>query len=147
MALSLSALAGALLDESLKLAEATLDGVERPSNTELGIIAYGKLGSEELGYHSDLDIVFVFDESSESENTELSARRHYYRRLVQEHWAKHRRGEKLIMSFHGTPQRYSDQGDPYYEQCHATAKALADRLALNPDEWMLTFQSRFGLCR
>lgn len=63
---------------------------------------------------------------------------------VHEHWAKHPRGEKLIMSFHGTPQRYADQGDPYYEQCHATAKALADRLALNPDEWMLTFQSRFG---
>ena len=83
VALSLSALASALLDESLKLAEATLDTVERPSDIDLGIIAYGKLGSEELGYHSDLDIVFVFDESSESENTELSARRHYYRRLVQ----------------------------------------------------------------
>ena len=83
VALSLSALAGALLDESLKLAEATLTTVERPSDTDLGIIAYGKLGSEELGYHSDLDIVFVFDESPESENTELSARRHYYRRLVQ----------------------------------------------------------------
>ena len=52
--------------------------------------------------------------------------------------------EKLIMSFHGIPQRYHEQGDPYPEECHATAKALANALKLSDDQWMVTFQSRFG---
>ena len=33
---------------------------------ELGIIAYGKLGGKELGYGSDLDLVFVYDDEHES---------------------------------------------------------------------------------
>ncbi len=32
---------------------------------QFGIIAYGKLGGKELGYGSDLDIVFVFDDDDE----------------------------------------------------------------------------------
>ncbi|MCG8312743.1 MAG: ferrochelatase [Pseudomonadales bacterium] len=52
--------------------------------------------------------------------------------------------DKLIMSFHGIPLRYHQQGDPYPEECQATAQALADALGLTPTQWMLTFQSRFG---
>ena len=63
---------------------------------------------------------------------------------VREHWAAHPRGEILILSFHGTPQRYADAGDPYRQQCEATAQQLAERLGLAPQEWKLTFQSRFG---
>ena len=63
---------------------------------------------------------------------------------VRHHWAQHGRAEKLIVSFHGTPQRYADQGDPYRLQCERTAKALAQRLELTPEQWMLSFQSRFG---
>ena len=63
---------------------------------------------------------------------------------VQAHWAGHTRGEKLVISFHGTPQRYADQGDPYRLQCEETAAALAQRLALTDQQWILTFQSRFG---
>ena len=63
---------------------------------------------------------------------------------VRYHWAQHGRAEKLIVSFHGTPQRYADQGDPYRLQCERTAKALAQRLELTPEQWMLSFQSRFG---
>jgi glutamate-ammonia-ligase adenylyltransferase len=33
---------------------------------ELGIIAYGKLGGKELGYGSDLDLVFVYDDDHEN---------------------------------------------------------------------------------
>jgi glutamate-ammonia-ligase adenylyltransferase len=33
---------------------------------ELGIIAYGKLGGKELGYGSDLDLVFVYDDGHEN---------------------------------------------------------------------------------
>tara|TARA_Y100001934_G_C12277915_1_gene738357 strand:+ start:394 stop:1434 length:1041 start_codon:yes stop_codon:yes gene_type:complete len=60
------------------------------------------------------------------------------------HWTEHDRAEKLIVSFHGTPQRYADQGDPYRLQCERTAKALAQRLGLTPEQWVLSFQSRFG---
>ncbi|MFN6961073.1 MAG: ferrochelatase [Rhodocyclaceae bacterium] len=63
---------------------------------------------------------------------------------VREHWAAHGRGEKLVMSFHGIPQRSVDRGDPYAGQCEATAHALAAALDLAPHQWLATFQSRFG---
>jgi len=49
-----------------------------------------------------------------------------------------------IFSFHGIPVRYAREGDPYPEQCAATARGLAARLELAPDAWTLTWQSRFG---
>jgi ferrochelatase len=54
------------------------------------------------------------------------------------------RPDRLVMSFHGLPQRMIDRGDPYRDQCTATAQALADRLGLPRDAWTLAFQSRFG---
>lgn len=63
---------------------------------------------------------------------------------VKEHWQEHGRTDKLLMSFHGIPKRYEDMGDPYPRQCRATAKALADKLELNDDQWLCSFQSRFG---
>ncbi|MEW6514922.1 MAG: ferrochelatase [Pseudomonadota bacterium] len=66
---------------------------------------------------------------------------------IREHWQAHGRGEKLVMSFHGIPQRSVDRGDPYADQCKATAQALATALGLAPDKWMATFQSRFGAAK
>jgi len=66
---------------------------------------------------------------------------------IREHWQAHGRGEKLVMSFHGIPQRSVDRGDPYADQCHATAQALAAALGLSPDQWLATFQSRFGAAK
>ncbi len=63
---------------------------------------------------------------------------------VREYWQEHEAGEKLILSFHGTPQRFHDEGDPYYAQCLKTAELLAAELALAEDQWQVTFQSRFG---
>ena len=63
---------------------------------------------------------------------------------VKEFWTTRGRTEKLLMSFHGLPQRYVDNGDPYFEQCHTTARLLAEKLQLNESQWQLTFQSRFG---
>lgn len=60
------------------------------------------------------------------------------------HWQEHGRTDKLLMSFHGIPKRYEDKGDPYPRQCRATAKALADKLELNDEQWLCSFQSRFG---
>ncbi|WP_275096125.1 ferrochelatase [Sedimenticola hydrogenitrophicus] len=52
--------------------------------------------------------------------------------------------ERLLLSFHGIPQSYADQGDPYAAECRATAERLAAALALSPDQWAITFQSRVG---
>jgi ferrochelatase len=63
---------------------------------------------------------------------------------VRDYWEQNGRGEKLLMSFHGIPQRYETKGDPYPSQCRATAKALSVALELNEDQWLCAFQSRFG---
>ena len=54
------------------------------------------------------------------------------------------RSAPLVMSFHGLPKRFADAGDPYPDQCRATAEATATRLGMRPSEWHLSYQSRFG---
>jgi ferrochelatase len=63
---------------------------------------------------------------------------------VQRHWAVHGRAEKLVMSFHGLPERSLHLGDPYHCECHKAARLLAEALGLPKDAWQVTFQSRFG---
>ncbi|MBI2213471.1 MAG: ferrochelatase [Acidobacteria bacterium] len=52
--------------------------------------------------------------------------------------------DKVIVSFHGIPQRYARLGDPYPTHCQETARLLAEAMRWRPEAWMLTFQSRFG---
>ncbi len=77
------------------------------------------------------------------------------------------RPNKLLMSFHGLPERHlhrtdrsddgrclqrddccasidSDNRDCYRAQCYATARSLAQRLQLPADAWEVSFQSRLG---
>ncbi|MGI9229718.1 MAG: ferrochelatase [Gammaproteobacteria bacterium] len=63
---------------------------------------------------------------------------------IRQHWNKHGKPEKLLFSFHGIPKSYFVAGDPYYCQCHATARLVAEQLALPDSDWLLAFQSRFG---
>ncbi|PHS73502.1 MAG: ferrochelatase [Cycloclasticus sp.] len=63
---------------------------------------------------------------------------------VKQHWADKGRGECLVISFHGVPEKMIRQGDPYLAQCTKTAELLVDELNLKPLEWRLVFQSRFG---
>lgn len=63
---------------------------------------------------------------------------------VSDHWGKHGRGERLVISFHGVPARTLELGDPYHCACRKTARLLAERLTLKPGQWIVTFQSRFG---
>ncbi len=63
---------------------------------------------------------------------------------VRDSWKENGKGEKLIMSFHGIPQRYRTSGDPYFCQCQATARLLAMALSLQPADYQVVFQSRFG---
>jgi protoporphyrin/coproporphyrin ferrochelatase len=66
------------------------------------------------------------------------------RASVTEHWEKQGRSGHLLMSFHGIPEHYVQNGDPYYSQCQTTARLLADELLLRDGEWIVSFQSRFG---
>jgi ferrochelatase len=63
---------------------------------------------------------------------------------IRVHRAAHGAGDMLVMSFHGMPERTRRAGDPYYDQCGATAAAIATGLGLTAEQWRMTFQSRFG---
>ncbi|MDE2809176.1 MAG: ferrochelatase [Gemmatimonadota bacterium] len=52
--------------------------------------------------------------------------------------------DRYLITFHGIPQRYVDEGDPYRRHCEETARQLATALGLADDEWISGFQSRFG---
>jgi protoporphyrin/coproporphyrin ferrochelatase len=52
--------------------------------------------------------------------------------------------EKIILSFHGIPQRFVESGDPYASHCEATARALAARAGWADGTWLMTYQSRTG---
>lgn len=64
---------------------------------------------------------------------------------VLQHWKIYGRAEKLIISFHGIPYKIHLSGDPYYYECHKTADLLAQKLALNKHEYIVSFQSKFGI--
>ena len=63
---------------------------------------------------------------------------------IRAHWDVQGRGERLLLSFHGIPQRLVDAGDPYAAQCEASTVAIAEALGIPRSELLLTFQSRFG---
>ena len=63
---------------------------------------------------------------------------------IQRWWASHGRGDTLLLSFHGIPQRYVASGDPYLQQCQATARLLRERLQLDETQLLVSFQSRVG---
>ena len=52
--------------------------------------------------------------------------------------------DRYLITFHGIPRRYVDEGDPYRRHCEETAHQLAVALGLAKDEWISGFQSRFG---
>lgn len=65
-------------------------------------------------------------------------------RSVQTYWQKNGRAQKLLLSFHGLPQRCIESGDPYLDQCRASAALLRAKLGVSEDECALSFQSRVG---
>ncbi len=50
----------------------------------------------------------------------------------------------LVATFHGMPQKYLEQGDPYYCQCQKTSRLVRTALGWPAETWLTTFQSRFG---
>jgi ferrochelatase len=63
---------------------------------------------------------------------------------IQAHIDEHGMPEKLMFSYHGTPERYLKKGDPYHCLCHQTTRLVREKMGLNEELVMTTFQSRFG---
>ncbi len=96
----------------------------------------------------------VFSHYAQVRNVpELRLIKHYHdhegyiqalKKSILAYWGVHGRPEKLVMSFHGVPKRTLLLGDPYHCECQKTARLLATALQLPPDQYLVTFQSRFG---
>jgi protoporphyrin/coproporphyrin ferrochelatase len=69
---------------------------------------------------------------------------HALKKSVLAHWDANGMPDKLVMSFHGVPKRTLMLGDPYHCECRKTARLLAQQLGLAEDQYLVTFQSRFG---
>ena len=52
--------------------------------------------------------------------------------------------DRLVLSYHGVPQRYVDNGDPYQRQCLETTRLLIEELGVDEERVLSTFQSQFG---
>jgi ferrochelatase len=63
---------------------------------------------------------------------------------VREDWQKNGRPDVLVMSFHGVPRYALEKGDPYHCECQKTGRLLAEALELQPQQYRICFQSRFG---
>ena len=62
---------------------------------------------------------------------------------IRETWAD-AEPDRLVLSYHGVPQRYVDNGDPYQCQCLETTRLLVEELGIDEERVLSTFQSQFG---
>lgn len=63
---------------------------------------------------------------------------------VREHIEKNGTPQKIIFSYHGMPKRYLTAGDPYFCLCQKTTRLVQERLGLDKNLCLTSFQSRFG---
>jgi ferrochelatase len=63
---------------------------------------------------------------------------------IRDYWTLHGRPDKLVMSFHGLPRYTLEKGDPYHCECQKSGRLIAEELGLNKEQYLITFQSRFG---
>lgn len=63
---------------------------------------------------------------------------------VTQHIEQHGKPDKLVLSYHGMPKLFLEQGDPYYCFCSMTTRLVTEELGFDKDDFEMTFQSRFG---
>lgn len=63
-------------------------------------------------------------------------------RQIKQRWQDNPKPDCLLLSFHGIPISYQLAGDPYIEQCHASAEAIKSGLEGEGVRILTTFQSR-----
>ncbi|MDD9195630.1 ferrochelatase [Aliivibrio sp. S3MY1] len=59
-------------------------------------------------------------------------------------WEKKGKGDYVLCSYHGIPQRFVDNGDIYAKHCERTTELLAQELGLTSEQIGMSYQSRFG---
>lgn len=69
---------------------------------------------------------------------------HALAQSLQDHISEHGVPDKIVFSYHGTPKRYLMSGDPYHCLCQKTTRLVREKLGLEEDRCITTFQSRFG---
>jgi len=52
--------------------------------------------------------------------------------------------DHVVLTFHGLPERYVTDGDPYREHCNRTVEALTAAMGWRSSDYTVAFQSRFG---
>ena len=52
--------------------------------------------------------------------------------------------QHLVLSYHGVPERYLMNGDPYHCQCQKTTRLIREQLNWKDSELTTAFQSKFG---
>ena len=63
---------------------------------------------------------------------------------IRRSWEKKGKGDFVLCSYHGIPQRFVDNGDIYAAHCERTTELLAQELDLTPEQIGMSYQSRFG---
>ncbi|WP_394128960.1 ferrochelatase [Shewanella maritima] len=63
---------------------------------------------------------------------------------ISKDYQHHGKAKKLVMSYHGMPERNLHLGDPYYCFCAKTTRLVVEKLGFAEDDYVMTFQSRFG---
>jgi len=91
IALQLTCLAEVCLEAAYRIAVAELARFGRPCYEEDGqlksasmaIIGMGKMGGRELNYHSDLDIIFIYDRQGMTDGSKQLTNHEYFAKLAQ----------------------------------------------------------------
>ena len=63
---------------------------------------------------------------------------------IKRHIDQHGHPDKFVFSYHGTPERYLKNGDPYHCFCHQTTRLVREKMGFDENQAITTFQSRFG---
>ncbi|SFU97008.1 ferrochelatase [Xenorhabdus koppenhoeferi] len=90
------------------------------------------------GYHTFPNLHFI--RSYATEPTYIAA----LKESIEQSFEKHGRPDRLLLSYHGIPERLAAMGDIYPQDCEATTKLLIEALDYPADRIMMTYQSRFG---
>ena len=99
---------------------------------------FDAIGAAFRSWRRPPELRLVSDYCSETAHIDALAR------SVEHHWQANGRSERLLLSFHGIPERYVRNGDPYRGQCEVTAARLRQRLGMDESELLLSYQSRLG---
>ena len=99
---------------------------------------YDQVARYNLGQRDIADISII------KEYYQHPAYRYALAQSVKDFWHVHGRSEHLLISNHGVPKKYADEGDPYYQECLQTTENLKGDLGLSDDEVTGSFQSRLG---